>query len=301
MTEFEQFLKLGIVQTTVHPVNAWKNSVHMAPVEERAVIAQIQHELASLAQQSTPPQIVLLPELTVPIGFLRNLKVIAAQMNAVIIAGMDFDIVSRKSKLVRNRAAVVIPNAWGTNKMSSRATVRYVGKTYAAWEERELLKQHSFSFQSTPEVWVFNAGQFGEFAVAVCYDLLDLERVAMYRLRIQHLFILAFNKDLPTFDHAAEALSRMIYCNVVVCNTGSHGGSLAVSPYKGAARRVLYRHVGSPLSTSQTVALPVADLILAQGGAWPTNREREFKSLPPGSGNIQPLIEHSEVIGNGKP
>jgi hypothetical protein len=78
---------------------------------------------------------------------------------------------------------------------------------------------------------VFDAGHFGKFAIAVCYDFLDLERVAMYRSGIQHLFILAYNPDLPTFDHAAEALSRMIFCNVVVCNTGTHGGSLAVSPY----------------------------------------------------------------------
>jgi len=296
MSQFEQSLKLGIIQTTVHSDNAWKSTLHMAPVEERAVIAQIQHQLASLAQQSTKPQIVLLPELTVPTGFLPNLKVIAAQMNAVIIAGMDFNIASRRAKIARNRAAVIIPNAWGTDKISSRATVRYVGKTYAAWREKEHLKAHGYTFQSIPEVWVFNAGSLGRFAVAVCYDFLDLERVAMYRLGIQHLFILAYNTDLPTFDHAAEALSRMIFCNVVVCNTGSHGGSLAVSPYSGVGKRVIYRHIGSPLSTGQTVSLPVADLILAQTDTWPDGRDREFKSLPPGAGVVHLLTPHIETI-----
>jgi hypothetical protein len=130
---------------------------------------------------------------------------------------------------------------------------------------------------------VFNAGRFGKFAIAVCYDFLDLERVAMYRSEIQHLFILAYNTDLPTFDHAAEALSRMIFCNVVVCNTGTHGGSLAVSPYQGFDRRIIYRHTGSPLATGQAISLPVEDLILAQSDSWPAGRKREFKSLPPGA------------------
>jgi hypothetical protein len=296
MTEFETFLRLGIIQTTVHAENAWRNSLQMAAVEERAVVVQIQQQLASLAQEIPRPQIVLLPELTVPLGFLPNLKKIAAQMNSVLIAGMDFDIASRKDKTVRNRAVVVIPNAWGTSKISSRTTVRYVGKTYPAWEEKKTLKGHGFTFHSIPEVWVFDADKFGRFAVAVCYDFLDLERVAMYRLGIQHLFILSYNTDLPTFDHAAEALSRMVFCNVVVCNTGFHGGSLAVSPYRGPAKRIIYRHTGSPLSTGQTVSLPVADLILAQTNRWPEGRNREFKNLPPGAEIVQTLQEREATL-----
>lgn len=295
MSTYESFLKLGIIQTTVHAASAWAGSVQMAAVEERAVIVQIQQQLAALAQES--PQIVLLPELTVPIGFLPNLRAIAAQMNAVIIAGMDFEIISKNPKKVRNRAAVVIPSAWGTGKVSSKATVRYVGKTYAAYRETELLKKHGCDFQSVPEVWVFDADKYGKFAVAVCYDFLDLERVAMYRSGIQHLFIIAYNPDIPTFDHAAEALSRMIFCNVVVCNTGTHGGSLAVSPYQGVEKRVIYRHTGSQLATGQTVLLPVADLILAQKNNWPAGRKREFKSLPPGSDLVHQLQPHNAPLG----
>jgi predicted amidohydrolase len=295
-SQWEPFLRLGIIQTTVHADTAWSAGIHMSAVEERAVIAQMQHQLSAMAQEPTPPQIVLLPELSVPLGFLPNLRTIAAQMNAVIIAGMDFDTAPGLATAVVNRAAVVIPNAWGTSKISSRATVRYVGKTYSAWREMSALKRLGLTFHSIPEVWVFNAGPFGKFAIAVCYDFLDLERVAMYRSEIQHLFILAYNPDLPTFNHAAEALSRMIFCNVVVCNTGTHGGSLAVSPYKGVEKRVVYQHIGSPLATGQTVSLPVEDLILAQSGKWPVGREREFKSLPPGVPVKHNLTTHEGTI-----
>jgi hypothetical protein len=39
-----------------------------------------------MAQEAPPPQIILLPELSVPLGFLPNLRTIAAQMNAVIMS-----------------------------------------------------------------------------------------------------------------------------------------------------------------------------------------------------------------------
>lgn len=90
--KWQPHLRLGIIQTTVHADTAWSDGIRMSAVEERAVIAQIQHQLSAMAQESSPPQIILLPELSVPLGFLPNLRTIAAQMNAVIIAGMDFDV-----------------------------------------------------------------------------------------------------------------------------------------------------------------------------------------------------------------
>jgi predicted amidohydrolase len=297
---FNRILRLGIVQTTVDSTAAWSKTLHMSAVEEEWVISQMQQHLSSLAQEVPKPNIVLLPELSIPLGFLPRLRRISAQMNTIIIAGLDFEIVPNVAKKAMNRAAVIVPDAWGRRHRSSRATVRYVGKTYSAWREEQNLKRLGYAFHSVPEVWVFDAGSYGRFAVAICYDLLDLDRVAMYRLKIQHLFILAYNPDIPSFDHAAEALARMIYCNVIVCNTGTHGGSIAVSPYKGIERRLIYRHSGSGLSTSQTISLPVHDLVLAQTNAWPANKPREFKSLPPGSAGANILIGmEASVTGSG--
>jgi hypothetical protein len=225
----------------------------------------------------------LLPEVTVPLGFVKRLRRIAVKMNSIIIAGLDFDPIAGSSPpSVQNRAAVIIPNRWGKDH-SSMSTIRYVGKTYPSYEEeKKHLNKLGYTFHRIPEIWIFEALEFGRFAVVVCFDLLDLERVAMYRGQIQHLFVLAYNKDINTFDHAAEALARMVYCNIIICNTGTYGGSIAVSPYKRPERRLIYRHSGSGLSTSQTISLPVKALYEASRDLWPANKEREFKALPPG-------------------
>lgn len=285
MTEIvlDDWLRVGIIQTTVDSNAAWSGGVNMSRIEEERAVAEMQQHLASLALEVPRPDIVLLPEVAVPLGFTGRLRRIAAQMNSIIIAGLDFDPIAGSSPLAaQNRAAVIIPNRWGSGH-SSKSTIRYVGKTYPSYEEETSLQGHGYKFHRIPEIWVFEAGKFGRFAVAICFDLLDLERVAMYRLHIQHLFVLAYNRDITTFDHAAEALARMVYCNIVICNTGTYGGSIAVSPYKRPERRLIYRHSGSKLSTSQTIDLPVRALYEAQTDTWPAGKAREFKALPPGA------------------
>lgn len=292
-TSFEEHLRVGVIQTTIDNVAAWvaEPGLAMAMGEEERAIAEIQQHLAALNIETPAPKIILLPEVSVPLGYLVRLRRMAATMNAIIIAGLDFEEVAASSPpAVRNRAAVIIPNRWGSAR-SSAATVRYVGKTYPSFEENQLLLRKGFTFNSAPEIWIFDAGRYGRFGVAICFDLLDLERVAVYRMQLQHLFVLAYNKDASTFDHAAEALVRMVYCNVVICNTGHHGGSIAVSPFKRPEKRTIYRHTGIGLSTSQTIDLPVLQLIQAQRGSPSTGGERVFKALPPGSSAI---VEHTE-------
>jgi hypothetical protein len=86
----------------------------------------------------------------------------------------------------------------------------------------------------------------------------------------------------------------MVYCNVVVCNTGHFGGSAVLSPFYDPNKRLIYRHCGNGLSTSQIVKLPVRELVLAQTG---DGTPKLFKSLPPGSVPLKiSLSEKEEAI-----
>ena len=79
----------------------------------------------------------------------------------------------------------------------------------------------------------------------------------------------------------AEAISRLVFCNVVICNTGHYGGSIAFSLYKEDYKRYIYKHEGAKLYTSQVISLPVADLHKAQQNAA-SPQAKKFKSAPPG-------------------
>lgn len=303
-----EHLHVGVIQTSLKAEAAWvddgagnwQNCLQMSFYEELRAKREIRHFLAYMKGQgslqgnkknefhqeflerNSSPDIILLPELAVPVGFEKQLKRAAEQLEAIIIAGMDYRIVTGATEpTVLNEALVIVPRRLKGKQISRQTNVRRVGKTYPApAEERKLNKVSGgpVSFQSHPIVWIFESNELGKFGVAICYDFMDLDRVVMYRNKVQTLFILAYNRDTTSFDHMAEALSRTLFCNVIVCNCGQFGGSLAVSPFREPFRRLIYRHSGQELSNAQVLRLPLVALSDGQKG----NHHPELKSLPPG-------------------
>lgn len=296
-------LYVGVIQTSLDATAAWakdasgnwRESVRMSLLEERRAMKEIRHFLASLNGLERRPDIVLLPELAVPIGYEEQVTRAADKMESIVIAGLDYQIEpSAIQPRVSNEAVVIVPRKLRGTQIALRADLRRVGKTYPAPREEQKLKDIGVAFQPRPTVWLFESEALGKFGVAVCYDFVDLDRIVLYRNKIQSLFILSYNKDITSFDHIAEAIARMVFCNVVVCNCGHFGGSLAVSPFRKPYKRTVYRHTGQKLAHAQLIELPLAALIEHQRKEDTT--KGCFKSLPPGFSNLIPLTVNTVSI-----
>jgi len=297
---------VGVIQTSLDyeaawmddKMGSWQSCVQISATEELRAKSEIRHYLSSLKGLERRPDIILLPELSIPTGFESRLAKAAESLESILIAGLDYRIESGKPyHCVSNEALVIVPRRLGGKKISQRTEIRRIGKTYPAPAEKRKLKDipgGGVEFLSRPEVWIFNSDDLGNFAIAVCYDFLDLDRMVLYRNKIQTLFILAYNKDTTSFDHLAEAVARMVFCNVVVCNCGLYGGSLAVSPFSEPFKRIVYRHTGQKLPNAQLIELPLALLKEHQEGGRAT--QSIFKSLPPGFPEKKSLKEINESI-----
>jgi predicted amidohydrolase len=281
------YLRVGFIQTRLDGNIAWVKptpSLQMHPIAELKIWREVKKGFINLKNHQTRPDIIVLPELTIPRGHRNDLRTLSKEIGAVVIAGLDFDRIS--SNRVQNKALVVVPSQWPGDARSKRATSFSFGKTHPSEEELAHFKEvanfeklSSINFIPDPRMYVFEAGKFGNIGVAICSDFFDIERFVLYRGQIHHMFVIAHNIDTKSYYFLAEAISRLVYCNVVICNTGQYGDSLAFSPYKEDYKRIIYRHTGQDLFTTQVVYLPVSDLDNAQKV---NDNNKIFKCKPPG-------------------
>lgn len=292
-------LRVGVIQTSLNHLNAWDpaaswpGALQISSVEEIRARREIRHLLSSLHGAERHADFILLPELSVPLGYEKKLRKAAEKLESIVIAGMDYKVLSNSPKTVSNSAVIIVPKKLSGRKIASHTSVRYIGKTFAAPQEDKKLRNLGVSFKPDPAVWLFSDEKLGNFGVAVCYDFMDLDRIVLYCKLIQTLFVLAYNRDTTTFHHVAETIARTVFCNVVVCNCGFCGDSLAVSPFIKPYDRTIYRHTGQHLDNSQLIELPLESLRKHQ-----TQEERsdKLKNLPPGFNSDIEVFPKEEVL-----
>lgn len=277
-------IRVGVVQTIIRG-NAWKqHGWRMNRKASESTWQAIERAFQQFHVLVKPPDVVVLPEVSIPRWRLRSLRRMCAGLPCLAIVGLDFD-VSIPGE-VANQAALMIPTRWPEEKPSRNCRLIHIGKTYPSEEERKMIKKNRprRRFRSDPTLWLFDADHLGRFGICLCYDFMDVDRLPLYRGEIQHLFVLAYNRDVTTFAHIAESLCRTLYCNVVVCNTGFFGSSAAMTPYARHYRRPVYRIQGQQLETSQIISLPVKAILEAQAGGslGEDGTYEELKALPPG-------------------
>jgi predicted amidohydrolase len=286
-SQLRALMHVALIQTNLNADSAWRTGPRMAAHEQQAAWQEIQRAFRAVHNSAPSPHVVLLPELAVPRGRRVSLRRLADSLGAVVIAGFDYrlDYPKREAK---NEAVVIIPRSRSNRRRQGQPNPIIVGKTYAAPGESIRLTQAGWTFAEDQTLWLFRGEDIGDFGVAICYDFLDVERAVLYQGQIHTLFIIAYNRDTQSFLYHAESLARTLFCNVVVCNTGFFGGSLAISPYYEPWRRTIYRHDGNNMTTVQVVTLPIQSLDSVQRGSVllsnPTDprSKRLFKDLPPG-------------------
>lgn len=292
-------LTLGVIQTTLDHKAAWNASSgepKISAAEDGRAWHEIRRAIRALADHDDQPRIILLPELALPRTRLDDFERLVCSMNALAIVGVDYRL-DHRMRSAKNEGLVLVPRNFWKRTPSRYATRVWFGKRDPAPAEASGFKDYipPWAFHADPNVYVFDAGSYGRIGVSICYDFMDIERALLYRGRIHHLFVIAYNRDVKLFESLAVSLSRTVFCNVVVCNTGFYGGSLVVSPYYDAFKRVGYSVDGGNIFNAQCVRLPVRDLDAAIHG-HDTKPKATYKHLPPG---FTAIADHIAVPPEG--
>lgn len=279
----EEILKVAILQTSLDNKAAWSTYAANKPMMNKLEAVRVWNEIIHTMDDyvnlddTRKPDVILIPEFSIAEQFENEIKNLAEQTGSIIITGLDFKVTG---KHVRNQALVAIPYRWPHGFQKSRAKTFYFGKHFPAKEEKDFLSECGKHFEPCDEIYILDAGAYGRIGLAICADFYDIERYVLYKGRIQHLFILAYNKDVKSFLFLAESISRLVYCNVIICNTGHYGGSICFSLKEKDYQRYIYRHEGANLFTSQIVELPVKSFKESQkakGGNGYKNAPPEYE------------------------
>lgn len=261
MTKLENSLRVGIIQTTVNET-AWYDCGQLQNNMNREASDMVMEEIRrgfneffNLGKKA--PRIVLIPEYSIPHSGIRKLEKMARAIDAVTIGGCDL---FATNDTARNKGVIIVPNKWPAIEPAYTNTKKFFGKRFFTKPELNWFSKIGVRGVSENINYIIDADKFGKIGVAICADFYDIERFVIYRGRIHHLIIIAYNKDKHSFGFLAEAISRLLFCNVIICNTGHYGDSLAFSPYSREYRRIIYKNSGANISASQVIELPVKPL-----------------------------------------
>lgn len=304
MTELASYLKIGLIQPVLDSDKSWGGptkdddslafNINVEPIIAERVWDEIRAGIAAMLEEPVKPDIILIPELHLPTSKLTEIRTICRTRGILFIAGLDFQRNPSRPEYIRNRGVIAIPNSFGNDEKPGTQQSLYFGKTYFTYMERHMFSHGLFnkgikeSCKEDPEqrMFIFRSSMFGNFGIMICSDIFDIERMMLYQGQIHHLFIISLNKDLTTYFAMAETLTRMLYCNVVICNSGFYGGSLAISPYEKDYERLIYKYRGQKMFNTQTVSLPVAEMDRAQKFDFAAKDKKKenisFKASPPG-------------------
>jgi len=283
--DYQEHLNVGFIQTNLDEKLAWFNirtgkwNLPMSATAQIKMVQEIQQGFCDVVNYSNKPDFIILPEVTLPIPSEKTLEMCCLASKAIVIAGLDF-IMGKKG--IQNKAVIMVPDQWPSLRKSRHVSKYYFGKTHFSIPEKKLFNDIGLSEEPDQATYLFHAHKFGKIGVAICSDFFDLERFVIYRGKIQHLFVISHNQDTESYYFLAEAISRLVFCNVVICNTGFYGDSIAFSPYDKSFKRYIYRHKGQNLFATQVIKLPVKDLIEAQMLAPNKSIKSQFKAPPPG-------------------
>lgn len=276
-------LKVGYIQINFDNMAAWgptsEITLEIKPEIQEYIWQEILKGFHKMNNHHSKPDIIILPELTVPNPYIEKLKNLATDINCVVFAGLEWQI---NGDEIKNKAIMIVPNNWNTVLKSYSSTIALLGKKYPANIEKTTIQEYNSINGSTKEfvpdnnIYLINTNEFGKIGFAICADFYDIDRFTIYKGRVQHIIILALNQDTNSFFAISEAIARLVMCNVVICNIGFFGDSLAFTPHKDSFNRIIYRNQGAKLFATQVVELPVKNLIANQKD----HTKKDFK-VPP--------------------
>ncbi len=186
-----------------------------------------------ILQDSSRPQYIVMPELSVPLRWALRAARKLASNNVSLLAGVEYHIDFMSGKL-RNDAFVSLATRW-PGYFSS--IMRLQPKFAPAHQEQKdlisLLGSDNF-FRPTDDLarpTIYAHGDF-HFSILICSDLTNIDYRQELRGKIDAMFAIEWNKDIKSFGALVESTAADLHAYVIQANNRIYGDSRVRVPAK---------------------------------------------------------------------
>lgn len=182
--------------------------------------------------------ILLLPELSIPVSWLPFMAAHSRRKQIALIFGLEHWVING---IAYNIIVECLPYT-SENKFKSSLLVFRIKNHYAPGEI-DILNSFRLGIGSPHEEnhkYHLIKWKGITFATYNCFELANIKHRALFRSQIDILFACVWNKDTKYYQHITESAARDLHCYVAQANTSHYGGSCVLQPTKSDISNKIY-------------------------------------------------------------
>lgn len=223
-------------------------------------------------------QILLLPELSIPVSWLPFMAAHSRRKKIALIFGLEHWVVN---DCAHNILVEMLPYISDYKHKSSMLIFR-VKNHYAPSEIRMLTSLRLDTASPKPEEQKYHLIKWRNvfFSTYNCFELANIEHRALFRSKLDILFASVWNRDISYYQHITESAARDLHCYVAQSNTSHYGGSCVLQPTSSTISNMIYVK-GGENHCILTTTLNIYALREAQYRSFRVNSDL-IKDNPPG-------------------
>ncbi|MCO4220793.1 RNA-directed DNA polymerase [Aeromonas hydrophila] len=232
--------------------------------------------LNSATEENT--DILLLPELSIPVSWLPFMAAHSRRKQISIIFGLEHWVIGKKAY---NIHVETLPYEVMGKHKSSLLTFRV--KNHYAPSELEILKSYRLKCgapKAKNQRYHLIKWRGISFATYNCFELANIKHRALFRSQLDIMFACVWNKDTHYYQHITESAARDLHCYVAQSNTSHYGGSCVLQPTSSTTSNKIYVK-GGENHCILTTTLDIAALREAQYRTLRVSSDT-IKHNPPG-------------------
>lgn len=183
-------------------------------------------------------QILLLPELSIPVSWLPFMAAHSRRKQIALIFGLEHWVVNDSA---HNILVEMLPYTSHFKHKSCMLIFR-VKNHYAPSEIKMLTSLRLGIASPVPDEQKYHLIKWKNisFSTYNCFELANIEHRALFRSKLDILFASVWNRDINYYQHITESAARDLHCYVAQSNTSHYGGSCVLQPTSSKISNKIY-------------------------------------------------------------